>query len=487
MTGNPIRRIDKKPEQGLIYDSIINGSKDRIDEILEFISILNRIDGNYSIFLDGEWGSGKTFFVKQVSMVLLSQLEWYAYENDSVDFTQVNSKVFGERGFEYNPESLYYPIYFNAWEYDYAKDPIDPLVACLINEFDEQDDSSKEEKKLPKLLSDLASSVSINLFGILAIDGKRLRDSLEKEDLLNEFNKKRRIRRRIKDVFTEAAAERCNRFALFVDELDRCRPEYAIKVLEALKFVFDQNNLTIVFSVNANALGKSISSWYGSGFDGQRYLKRFYDYSMPIGSWDPVLYLANFNLEISYDSYIAQAINAHGITIRDANRCIDDFKKLQSLDLNCLNSSQSSIAAYKQIHESYAFHVFVFAAFIAGLILLFSHIDAISKKVILEGKDPESVRSWFEKDDAFSQMILNAPSLFFNQSEINVDLMSEESISKISSERIVLLYRALFDNDEFIDKTYAHSLAYEAIKSEREQVRSFFNLDYLRHRQSDAS
>lgn len=476
MTINPICRIDKKPEQSLIYDSIINGSEDRINEILEFISNLNRIDGNYSIFLDGEWGSGKTFFVKQVSMALLSQLEWYTNENDSVDFEKVSSKLFRENNLEYNPESLCYPIYFNAWEYDYAQDPIEPLVACLINEFDEHDNCSKERKNLSELLSDLASSVSINLFGIFTIDGKGLKESFEKEDLLNEFNKKSNIRSRIKDVFTEASAERCSRFVLFVDELDRCRPEYAIKVLEALKFVFDQDNLTIVFSVNANALGKSISSWYGDGFDGPRYLKRFYDCSIPIGSWDPVLYLSNFDLNISYDSYVAQAINAHEITIRDANRCIDYFKKLQSLDRNCLNSSQSSIAAFKLADESYAFHIFVFAAFVSGLILLFSRIDTSSKKVILEGKDLESVRFWFEEDDAFSQMILNAPSLFFKQNEINVELMSEESISTISSERIVLLYRALFDSEEFIDKTYAHSPACEAIKSERKQVRSFFNL-----------
>lgn len=64
---------------------------------------------------------------------------------------------------------------------------------------------------------------------------------------------------------------------VFVDELDRCRPDYAIELLEGIKHLFGVPGVTFVVATNIPQLSESIKAVYGAGFDGQRYLQRFFD------------------------------------------------------------------------------------------------------------------------------------------------------------------------------------------------------------------
>ena len=68
-----------------------------------------------------------------------------------------------------------------------------------------------------------------------------------------------------------------------MDELDRCRPDYAIELLEGIKHLFGVPGVYFVVATNTIQLGESIRAVYGNGFDGQRYLKRFFDlqFSLP--------------------------------------------------------------------------------------------------------------------------------------------------------------------------------------------------------------
>lgn len=69
----------------------------------------------------------------------------------------------------------------------------------------------------------------------------------------------------------------------FVDELDRCDPEYAIKLLESVKHFFDVDGIVFVLSVDRKKLGSMVRVRYGEGFDENGYLKRFVDvdYQIP--------------------------------------------------------------------------------------------------------------------------------------------------------------------------------------------------------------
>ena len=65
-----IRRLNKEPTDEELIKHMEKDSLHRNDDINDFMRFLFEIEGNYSIFIDGKWGSGKTFFVKQTIMAL---------------------------------------------------------------------------------------------------------------------------------------------------------------------------------------------------------------------------------------------------------------------------------------------------------------------------------------------------------------------------------------------------------------------------------
>lgn len=78
---------------------------------------------------------------------------------------------------------------------------------------------------------------------------------------------------------------------IIIDELDRCRPTYAVKLLEEVKHLFDVPGLVFIFGLHGDQLAHSITGAYGANFDGASYLRRFFNrrYSLASASLRPVL------------------------------------------------------------------------------------------------------------------------------------------------------------------------------------------------------
>jgi hypothetical protein len=68
-----------------------------------------------------------------------------------------------------------------------------------------------------------------------------------------------------------------DRIVILIDELDRCHPDYAIALLEAMKLVFDQNGFVFVLMVNREYLEKVAAHRFGKLKDGEFYLDKFVD------------------------------------------------------------------------------------------------------------------------------------------------------------------------------------------------------------------
>lgn len=77
---------------------------------------------------------------------------------------------------------------------------------------------------------------------------------------------------------------------IFVDELDRCRPSYAIEVLENIKHLFGVKGVFFVVATASEQLGHSIKSVYGNDFDSRGYLKRFFNQTYTLQEPDRLLY-----------------------------------------------------------------------------------------------------------------------------------------------------------------------------------------------------
>lgn len=127
-------------------------------------------------------------------------------------------------------------------------------------------------------------------------------------------------------------------FLIFIDELDRCRPTYAIAMLERIKHLFNIPGIAVVLATDTSQLAHSIKSVYGQDFDSQKYLQRFLSRTYPLPS-PPV---ANFIDAIVGPSgvdymtlwavpagqqhpvaFLAEAAHHFKMTLREVERCID--------------------------------------------------------------------------------------------------------------------------------------------------------------------
>ena len=62
-----------------------------------------------------------------------------------------------------------------------------------------------------------------------------------------------------------------------IDELDRCRPSYAVELLETAKHLFDVDRIIFVLALNREQLEYAVKALYGNMFDAEGYLRRFFD------------------------------------------------------------------------------------------------------------------------------------------------------------------------------------------------------------------
>ena len=212
-------------------------------------------DDSYSIALDGRWGSGKTFFVKQCKLVLdcLNEENQYAYEKQILDvIDQVEISKLKKMNFK--------TVYFDAWKND---SDLDPIVS------------------LSKSIATTAFNIKTKVKSVAIETGKELVETAVKEiakididSILDIFRTEEDIEAKFKKELASLIPE-AGRLVIFIDELDRCRPTYAVKLLERVQHFFDNNKITFVFSVNLYELKNTIKKLYGSSFDGDRYLDRF--------------------------------------------------------------------------------------------------------------------------------------------------------------------------------------------------------------------
>lgn len=86
--------------------------------------------------------------------------------------------------------------------------------------------------------------------------------------------------RAIRDALTVGKAAR--RVVVLIDELDRCRPDYAIALLEAMKLVFNEEGFVFVLLVNADYLNHIADHRYGTGKTGESYLEKFVDFRLKL-------------------------------------------------------------------------------------------------------------------------------------------------------------------------------------------------------------
>ena len=200
-----------------------------------------------TISIHGQWGTGKTFMLKR----------W--------------QKDLEQQGFR--------AIYFNAWEDDFCDDPLLAILGQMSEYFKEGELKTLAHRVIqtasPLLQKNLLSVLSKSTGITLEIE----QGQQDERDLLEEYFDQRATKDKLKEhllKMSEAVFEETGHPLVFViDELDRCRPTFAIELLERVKHIFDVPHIVFVFGLNRDELSKSLSSVYGD-INTDVYLRRFF-------------------------------------------------------------------------------------------------------------------------------------------------------------------------------------------------------------------
>lgn len=266
---------DKKATNENLVEAFDKDLLGRKAEMVTFLRILDKVGDNYTISLDAPWGSGKTFFVKQAKLILDGLNPVISGDDDSVKsedprkqmafkFDQVIS---GRKDWEIEQPHL--AIYFDAWAYDDYEEPVLALIYNII----EQLKLSENEFDKYNIIPMIGSVIGI----ITGRDVKALSDTIEPKNILKDVKQRAEAHKQINEFLKKLTDEKGNRCDIFIDELDRCNPIFAVKLLERIKHYFTSDHVTFIFSTNMKELGSTIRSQYGENFDAYRYLDRFFD------------------------------------------------------------------------------------------------------------------------------------------------------------------------------------------------------------------
>lgn len=257
MLRNRMPEIEIPQEAPFLNDKL--GRKDYADA---FSTLVKHYSSTGCVIaLNGEWGSGKTTFVKM--------------------FMQ---KMENEGG---------HPLYFNAWENDYVSDPFIALLSEIKDRFPGSDNWDNVISSGCKILTSMAVAAGKNILkNKLGIDSDAVSAGFDeagdllKKDLDDYANYKTSFAE-FRNALEEYIVNKGNSdypIVFFIDELDRCNPHFAVKVLERIKHLFDIPNIVFVLSLNKQQLEFAIQGYYGSPkIDATNYLRRFIDieFSLP--------------------------------------------------------------------------------------------------------------------------------------------------------------------------------------------------------------
>lgn len=304
-------------------------------------NIFNNVEGGFTMAITGAWGSGKTTFVNG----------WVQ---------ELRNKG-------------YKVVYLNAWESDFIASPF----ACLLGELKLALGDLLDEAKM----IELSQHIFVEELTSKNSDGESIVDSLTavsgtsvSQEIAN-YDERRQTLTRFRDLLQSAVSEK---IVFFIDELDRCRPDYAVRLLELVKHFFSVEGIIFVMVIDKKHLCESIKGFYGSpAFDTSDYLRRFFEIEVELP-------------QPSYKEYCEYLSKYYGITDFFSNPNRTYYTELQS-DLDIFLQTATSIATVKRLTFRQLEHLFSYVK----VILLsvrpegFVYPDILFIMLYLKQFDPE--------------------------------------------------------------------------------------------------
>lgn len=319
-----LTRIRFKPVEVSVEgsDPFLHDKLKRKGEIQNLTNLLINSEAPLVLAIDAEWGSGKTTFMRMWKACLAQE------------------------------HPLIASIYFSAWATDISDDPLHVFLG-EINEQLTSKTTGATRRQWDKAIElagqitrrALPALVKAATYGALDLPDSGIERTLAElsggmvSDSLEAYKASVSAIEQFKQNLSEALAEIGNKnpVIVFIDELDRCRPLYAILLLERIKHLLSLPNLIFVLGIDRRQLANAIRGAYGDRFDSEKYLQRFIDLDYQLPTCDVKAFIETLIADYGLLSFFKdrETIRA-GHIVDESERFIDvcaDVAKIFRLQL----------------------------------------------------------------------------------------------------------------------------------------------------------
>ena len=287
--------IDVPRDNPFQYDTL-----DRKESVKILARLIASMEGPAVLGIDADWGNGKTTFLRMLQRFL---------ENGAVPV-----------------------VSFNAWESDYVSDPFTAIATELTDRLGKRADAT-DQKARDRIEAGLQRAKAVirartpaivqSLLAALPVVGKPLgeivdglRDSYVDERVSAYRDARKSVEEfkvALQDIADAVSADREHALlVVIIDELDRCRPSYAVELLEVAKHLFSVDGVVFVIAVNRGELAHSVQALYGSGFDARGYLGRFFDVDFRLPDPDRSRFVKELIEAVGIRAYLGRAADRSG-------------------------------------------------------------------------------------------------------------------------------------------------------------------------------
>ena len=318
-------------------------------------------------------------------------------------------------------------IYFNAWRVDHAVDPLVALVSSVdrvqLAAGASQAKFDQHVKKIRKVTSLVAKRGAVAITkaltaGALDLD-KEIEDAAAElaggavEDIVAAFRKEDELLEKFRAELQSAVgllpeAGKTPTLVWFVDELDRCRPTFAVELLERIKHLFDVQNVVFVLSLDKRQLEASTAAVYGSNIDAREYLRRFIDleYGIPLASTER--FSDSLLTRSELDRVFAER---KGEVANDRRHFVEFFTAIADLFGLSLRARERCITRLRAVMDQTPSDHYLEPILVALLLVLRSNAEDSFWGLVRGEKSPEDVMALIRRFPRAKELLKNRVGL----------------------------------------------------------------------------
>lgn len=351
-------------------DIFLNDKLQRKKSVEELTRLLENIASPLVFSVNAPWGAGKTTYLRMLCLNLKSQ---------------------GRK-----------TIYFSAWETDFASDPLLAFLGEInIGLKEYLGDSPRKNKAWEKakkagahiLRRGVPVAVKVATAGLLDADkliedeSGKLAEALSK-DVIDAYSKNKEaiaeFKASVKSVL-DGDEGKIEKLYIFVDELDRCRPTYAIELLERVKHLLDIEGLVFVLALDKKQLAHSVRAVYGAEFDAVGYLRRFIDVEFNLPPVKYEAFVEHLYKLFEFEKYFTA--NSYADTAKDGSDLVESLRIIASSQRMPLRTLEQFFAKVKIVLLSVSQKNFLYPELVVFLIFVKdNHPDIYEEFSSLRGK-----------------------------------------------------------------------------------------------------